>query len=51
MYQNLQQLKAHSLEEIKAYKEDAIKLKAELEGLKAKGGRTVGSGVVAKIIK
>lgn len=38
MYQNLQQLKAHSLEEIKAYKEDAIKLKAELEGLKAKGG-------------
>lgn len=38
MYQNLQQLKAHSLEEIKAYKEDAIKRKAELEGLKAKGG-------------
>lgn len=39
MYQNLQQLKAHSLEEIKAYKEDAIKRKAELEGLKAKGGK------------
>ena len=38
MYQNLQQLKAHSLEEIKGYKEDAIKRKAELEGLKAKGG-------------
>lgn len=39
MYQNLQQLKAHSLEEIKAYKEDAIKRKAELEDLKAKGGK------------
>lgn len=39
MYQNLQQLKAHSLEEIKAYKEDAIKRKAELKDLKAKGGK------------
>lgn len=39
MYQNLQQLKAHSLEEIKAYKEVAIKRKAELEDLKAKGGK------------
>lgn len=39
MYQNLQQLKAHSLEEIKAYKEDAIKTKTELEALKAKGGK------------
>ena len=39
MYQNLQQLKAHSLEEIKAYKEDAIKTKAELEAAKAKGGK------------
>lgn len=39
MYQNLQQLKSHSLEEIKAYKEDAIKTKTELEALKAKGGK------------
>lgn len=39
MFQNLQQLKAHSLEEIRAYKEDATKRKAELEGLKAKGGK------------
>lgn len=39
MYQNLQQLKSHSLEEIKAYKEDAIKTKAELEAAKAKGGK------------
>lgn len=39
MYQNLQQLKAHNLEEIKAYKESAIKTKAELEALKAKGGK------------
>nr|DAJ35752.1 MAG TPA: hypothetical protein [Caudoviricetes sp.] len=39
MYQNLQQLKAHSLEEIKTYKEDTIKRKAELEDLKAKGGK------------
>ena len=39
MYQSLQQLKSHSLEEIKAYKEDAIKTKAELEAAKAKGGK------------
>lgn len=39
MYQNLQQLKSHSLEEIKAYKEDAIKTKTELEAAKAKGGK------------
>lgn len=39
MYQNLQQLKSHSLDEIKAYKEEALKTKAELEALKAKGGK------------
>lgn len=33
---DLQQLQSHSLEEIKAYKEEAQKRKAELEALKAK---------------
>lgn len=39
MYQNLQQLKALSLDEIEACKKDAAKTKAELEALKAKGGK------------
>jgi len=39
MYQNLQQLKSRSLEEVKAYKDDAVKAKAELEALKANGGK------------
>ena len=41
MYQkkNLQQLKDNSLEEIKAYKEAAVSRKAELENLKAQGGK------------
>lgn len=34
----LQQLRSHSLEEVKAYKMEAQKRKAELEALKAKGG-------------
>lgn len=36
---DLQQLQGHSLEEVKAYKEEAQKRKAELEALKAKGGK------------
>lgn len=36
---DLQQLQSHSLEEIKTYKKDAQKRKAELEALKAKGGK------------
>lgn len=39
MYQNLQQLKAMSLDEIEAHKKEAIATKAELEALKAKGGK------------
>lgn len=35
---DLQQLQSHSLEEVKAYKSEAQKRKAELEALKAKGG-------------
>ena len=36
---DLQQLQSRSLEEIKAYKKEAQKRKAELEALKAKGGK------------
>lgn len=36
---NLQQLQSHSLEEVKAYKKEAQKRKAELEALKAKSGK------------
>ena len=36
---DLQQLQSRSLEEVKAYKEEAQKRKAELEALKAKGGK------------
>lgn len=36
---DLQQLRSHSLEEVKAYKKEAQKRKAELEALKAKGGK------------
>ena len=36
---DLQQLQNHSLEEIKAYKDEAQKRKAELEALKTKGGK------------
>lgn len=41
MYQkmDLQQLQGHSLEEVKAYKKQAAARKAELEALKAKGGK------------
>lgn len=41
MYQkmDLQQLQNHSLEEIKTYKNDAVARKAELEAVKAKGGK------------
>lgn len=41
MYQkmDLQQLQGHSLEEVKAYKKQAVARKAELEALKAKGGK------------
>lgn len=41
MYQkmDLQQLQSHSLEEIKTYKNDAVARKAELEAVKAKGGK------------
>lgn len=35
----LQQLRSHSLDEIKAYKEEALKRKSELESLKAKGDK------------
>lgn len=35
---DLQQLQSHSLEEVKTYKNEAQKRKAELEALKAKGG-------------
>ena len=36
---DVQQLQSHSLEEVKAYKKEAQKRKAELEALKAKGGK------------
>lgn len=36
---DLQQLRSHSLDEIKTYKEEAQKRKAELEALKTKGGK------------
>ena len=36
---DLQQLQSHSLEEVKAYKKEAQKRKAELEALKAKGDK------------
>lgn len=36
---DLQQLQSHSLEEVKAYKSEAQKRKAELEALKTKGGK------------
>lgn len=36
---DLQQLQSHSLEEVKAYKKEAQKRKAELEALKTKGGK------------
>ena len=36
---DLQQLQSHSLEEVKTYKKEAQKRKAELEALKAKGGK------------
>lgn len=36
---DLQQLQSHSLEEVKTYKQEAQKRKAELEALKAKGGK------------
>ena len=36
---DLQQLQSHSLEEVKAYKKEAQKRKAELEALKAKSGK------------
>lgn len=36
---DLQQLQSHSLEEVKAYKKEAQKRKAELGALKAKGGK------------
>lgn len=36
---DLQQLQSHSLEEVKSYKQEAQKRKAELEALKAKGGK------------
>ena len=36
---DLQQLQNHNLEEVKAYKNEAQKRKAELEALKAKGGK------------
>ena len=41
MYQkmDLQQLQSHSLEEVKAYKKQAVARKSELEALKAKGGK------------
>lgn len=41
MYQktDLQQLQNHSLEEIKTYKNGAVARKAELEAVKAKGGK------------
>ncbi len=41
MYQkmDLQQLQEHNLEEVKTYKQHAIARKAELEALKAKGGK------------
>lgn len=39
MYQNLQQLKSLSLNELSAYKSEATAKKAELENLKAKGGK------------
>ena len=41
MYQkmDLQQLQGYSLEEVKAYKKQAAARKAELEALKAKGGK------------
>ena len=41
MYQqmDLQQLQAHSLEEVEAYKKQAVARKAELEALKTKGGK------------
>lgn len=35
----LQQLQSHSLEEVTAYKAEALKRKAELDTLKAKGGK------------
>ena len=37
---DLQQLQSHSLEEVKTYKQEAQKRKAELEALKVKGGKT-----------
>lgn len=36
---DLQQLQSHSLEEVKAYKKEAQKRKAELEALKTKGSK------------
>lgn len=36
---DLQQLQNHSLEEIKTYKNDVVARKAELEAVKAKGGK------------
>ena len=42
----LQQLRSHSLEEVKAYKMEAQKRKAELEALKAKGGEADRKSVV-----
>ena len=39
MYQNLQQLKALSYEELKIHKKNAGETKAELEALKTKGGK------------
>ena len=41
MYQkmDLQQLQGHSLEEVKAYKKQAVARKAELEALKTKGSK------------
>lgn len=36
---DLQQLQSHSLEEVKTYKAHAIERKAELEAIKAKGGK------------
>lgn len=42
MYQkmDLQQLQGHSIEEVKAYKKQAVARKAELEALKTKGSKT-----------
>ena len=39
MYQNLQQLKTLSYEELSVHKKNADETKAELEALKAKGGK------------